>query len=106
MINKFDIYWLNLDPTVGIEIKKTRPCVVISPNELNNNLDTVIVAPITSTIKNWPFRVVIKLNNNISSIALDQIRTISKNRIGDKLGTLNKLNQSQITSVLQIMFDK
>ena len=63
-MQQFDIIWVNLDPTVGKEIKKTRPCVVVSPDELNDNLDTLIVVPLTRTIKKWPFRITITINNS------------------------------------------
>jgi mRNA interferase MazF len=104
VIKRFDIIWVNLDPTIGREIKKTRPCVVVSPDELNDNLDTVIVAPLTSTIKKWPFRITINITGKESSVALDQIRTISKERMGDKIGTLPPKDRPGVLSVLQAIF--
>lgn len=104
MSQRFDIVWVNLDPTVGKVIKKTRPCVVISPNELNSNLDTLIVAPLTSTIKMWPFRIVLQIEDRKSSIAFDQIRTVSKQRIGRKMGKLKPKDQQKALQILHAMF--
>lgn len=104
MIRRFEVYWANLDPTIGKEIKKTRPCAVISPDELNDNLDTVIVVPLTSTIKNWPFRKSTKVTGTESAMAFDQIRTISKLRLTKRIGTLTKSEQEQALLVLQTMF--
>jgi mRNA interferase MazF len=86
MYNQYSIVLVNLDPTIGSEIKKTRPCVIISPNEMNLNINTIIIAPMTSKSRNYPTRV--KVNEN-SYIVLDQIRTIDKQRIIKKLGELD-----------------
>ena len=93
MFSQYSIVLVNLDPTIGSEIKKTRPCVIISPNEMNFNINTVIIAPMTSKSRNYPTR--IKIYDN-SFIVLDQIRTIVKQRIIKKLGKLD------IDAVLQI----
>ncbi|MDQ5885157.1 MAG: mRNA interferase MazF [Patescibacteria group bacterium] len=103
-MKQFDIVWVNLDPTVGKEIKKTRPCVVVSPDELNDSLDTLIVVPLTSTIKNWPFRTNIVVNKKTSSMAFDQLRTISKNRVGKSIGRLSVIDQQKSLNILQTMF--
>lgn len=87
-ISRFDILLISLDPTLGAEIKKTRPCIVISPDEMNKYISTIIIAPITSTIKNYPTRIDIFLGNRAGSIVLDQLRTIDKSRIIKKLGKL------------------
>ena len=86
MFSQYSIVLVNLDPTIGSEIKKTRPCVIISPNEMNFNINTVIIAPMTSKSRNYPTR--IKIYDN-SFIVLDQIRTIDKQRIIKKLGELD-----------------
>ena len=104
MTKRFEIVWVNLDPTIGKEIKKTRPCVVLSPNELNDNLDTLIVVPLTSTIKNWPFRMDITVNKKKSSMAFDQIRTVSKARVGKNIGILPTNDQQKALNILQVMF--
>ncbi len=80
-INQYQIIIVNLDPTIRSEIKKTRPCVVISPNEMNKYLKTIIIAPLTTATKGYPTRVKIKYQNKQGRIALDQIRTIDKSRI-------------------------
>ena len=80
-----EVWLVSLEPTIGSEIKKTRPCVIISPNETNRLLRTVIVAPLTSTIKNYPTRIVINFQNRQSSVVLDQIRTVDKSRLTKKI---------------------
>ncbi|WP_203296790.1 type II toxin-antitoxin system PemK/MazF family toxin [Luteirhabdus pelagi] len=80
-LRQYSIVLVNLDPTVGSEIKKTRPCVVISPNEMNKYLNTVIIAPMTTNLKKYPTRVPVKHNRKKGMIAIDQIRTIDKKRI-------------------------
>ena len=104
MTKRYEIYWVGLSPTRGKEMQKTRPCVVVSPNEMNNILGTVIVAPITSTIIDWPFRLSVSIKGKKSSLALDQIRTITKERLGKKLGSLNAFEQRQTALLLQEMF--
>lgn len=89
-IKRFEIYWVNLDPTVGREIKKTRPAVVISPNEVNNALGTVLVAPVTSSKRAFPTRIAFMLKSNENYIALDQIRAVDKTRLHKKISVLNR----------------
>lgn len=89
MVKQYDIFWVILDPTVGKEIKKTRPCLVISPNEMNRHLATVLIAPLTSTVKKFPFRVNCIINSKHGSIVLDQIRCVDKIRLGKKISTLS-----------------
>ena len=102
-INQYDIFFFLLYPTIGSEIAKKRPCVIISPNELNRHLRTVIIAPLTSTIKDYPWRVDCLVLDKKGSIALDQIRTIDKNRIGNVLGYLKQSEIERIKSVLMEM---
>lgn len=80
-INQYDIVLVNLEPTRGSEINKTRPCLVISPNEINNNLNTIIIVPITSTFKNYPTRLKVKSEMLTGMFAFDQIRTVDKERV-------------------------
>lgn len=80
-LKQYQIVLVNLDPTVGSEIKKTRPCVIISPNEMNKYLNTVIIAPMTTQSKTYPTRIEVKYDNKKGWIVLDQIRTIDKQRI-------------------------
>ena len=100
MFSQYSIVLVNLDPTIGSEIKKTRPCVIISPNEMNFNINTVIVAPMTSKSRSYPTRV--KINDN-SFVVLDQIRTIDKQRIIKKLGELDIETILQIKQIIREM---
>lgn len=95
-LNQYQIVLVNLDPTVGSEIKKTRPCVIISPNEMNKYLNTIIIAPMTSQSKKYPTRVEVKHDSKTGWIVLDQIRTIDKQRI---YKTLDALSDSEIVNV-------
>lgn len=87
-ITQYDIVLVNLDPTIGSEIKKTRPCVIISPDELNGNLRTIVVAPMTTKSHDYPTRIKIKHNKQTGWVVIDQIRTIDKRRISKPLGRL------------------
>jgi mRNA interferase MazF len=101
MVKQYEIYWVVLDPTLGSEINKVRPCLVLSPNDSNKYLNTVIIAPITSTIKNFPMRLNIILENKNGQIALDQIRCVDKARINGKLDTLSKKDIQEIKSLIK-----
>jgi mRNA interferase MazF len=105
-IERFDIYWVDLDPTKGSEIRKTRPCIVVSPNEMNDLLRTVVVAPLTSTVVAWPFRTTISLAAKQPSVACDQIRAISKDRLRDRVGSLSSTEQEAVLGIVQAMFAK
>jgi len=100
-INQYQIIFVNLDPTIGSEIKKTRPCVVISPNEMNKHLKTIVIAPMTTSSKNYPTRIEIKHDNKIGWIVLDQIRTVDKQRILKDLGQLKKPEIKELKSVMK-----
>ena len=104
VINRFDIYLINLDPTVGSEIKKTRPCLVISPDEMNRHIKTVIVAPLTTAGKVYPTRVLCEFQGKKGQIILDQIRTIDKSRLIKKAGTIDPQIQAEVIRALQSMF--
>jgi mRNA interferase MazF len=84
-----DVYWVALDPTIGREIKKTRPALVISPDEMNQALGTVVLAPITSTVRDYPTRYIIRLQRKVASVALDQIRTVSTERLLKKMTSID-----------------
>lgn len=103
-LNQYDILLVNLNPTQGSEINKTRPCVIISPNEMNNNLRTITIAPMTTKSRNYPSRVKIKHYNKIGWIVLDQIRTIDKSRIIKKLGALSEKEILECKSIIKQMF--
>lgn len=104
MFSRLSIYFVNLDPTIGSEIKKTRPCVIISPNEMNNNISTVIIAPITSKLRSYPTRISCKVEGKQGQIVLDQIRTVDKIRLFKKVDSLNKATQTKVLSALKEMF--
>lgn len=102
-IVQYAIVLVNLDPTLGSEIQKTRPCVVVSPNEMNKHLNTIIIAPMTSSLKEYPTRVAVNHNSKKGMIALDQIRTVDKKRILKVLGILNKTEIQSTKEVLKEM---
>jgi mRNA interferase MazF len=104
VVNRFDVYLINLDPTIGSEIHKTRPCLIISPDEMNRHIRTVIVAPMTTAGKQYPTRVNCQFENKKGQIVLDQIRTIDKARLLKKLGTIDPEIQLEVISVLQRLF--
>ena len=104
VVNRFDVYLTNLDPTAGSEIQKTRPCLVISPDEMNKHIRTVIVAPMTTAGKDYPTRVPCKFRKKKGQIVLDQIRTIDKTRLIKKLGSINPETQLEVISILQRLY--
>ena len=103
-VQRFDVYLISLDPTQSSESKKTRPCLIISPDEMNRHIRTVIIAPMTSTVKNYPSRVTTTFQKKRGQIVLDQIRTVDKQRLIKKLGTISSSAQDKTLSVLQEMF--
>ena len=104
VVNRFDVYLTNLDPTVGSEIQKTRPCLIISPDEMNRYIRTVIVAPMTTAGKDYPTRVSCTFKRKTGQIVLDQLRTIDKTRLVKKLGAITPETQSEVISSLQRLF--
>ena len=103
-LTQYIIVLVNLDPTIGSEIKKTRPCVIISPNELNFNIKTVVIAPMTTKSRQYPTRIKVKSNNAIGWVVIDQIRTIDKKRIIKQLGQLSPEESLQIKKVMKQTF--
>ncbi len=101
---RFDVYWINLDPTLGAEVKKTRPCVVISPDSMNQGLQTVSVAPMTTTLKAWPFRVPVTHKKTKGQVMLDQIRVVSKQRLYKWDGVVSSKAKANILECLNTMF--
>lgn len=104
VVKRFDVFLVNLDPTVGSEIQKTRPCVVISPDEMNRYIATVIIAPMTTKGKQYPTRVVCQFQGKNGQIVLDQIRTVDKNRLVKKLGQISQDEQKMLLDILAEMF--
>ena len=100
-LNQYQIVLVNLDPTVGSEMKKTRPCVVISPNEMNKYLQTIVVSPMTSSSKSYPTRVEITHEKKKGWIVLDQIRTVDRQRIIKILGNLSEKETAKLKEVLR-----
>lgn len=100
-INQYDIVIVNLDPTIGSEIKKTRPCTVISPNEINDNLRTIMIAPITSKSKSYPTRVEIMVKGKKNWIVIEQIRTIDKRRVHKKIATLSSKEIIEVKRIIK-----
>ena len=103
-VQQFEVFIVNLDPTIGSEINKTRPCVIISPDEMNKYLDTVVIAPITSQSKNYPTRIRIDLEGNDNWVVIDQIRTIDKSRLTKRITLLDKKEIAAIKNVIRETF--
>ena len=104
IVERFDVYLINLDPTQGKEIKKTRPCLVISPDEMNRFIATVIVAPMTTKGRDYPSRVACEFQGKQGQIVLDQIRTVDKSRLIQKLGKIDPDTQTQVLALLSEIF--
>ena len=104
VIKRFDVFLVSLDPTVGSEIKKTRPCLVVSPDEMNRHIRTAIVAPMSTRGTSYPTRVSCKFKGKQGQIVLDQLRTVDKSRFVRKLGTVTRPIQEQVLAVLADMF--
>lgn len=100
-LKQYQIVLVNLDPTIGSEMKKTRPCVIISPNEMNKYLQTIVIAPMTSSSKPYPTRVEVKHNKTKGWIVLDQIRTVDRKRIVSILNTLIEKEIVKIKAILK-----
>ena len=104
VVNRFEVHLVSLDPAVGSEVKKTRPCVVVSPDEMNRNIRTVIVAPMTTKGRPYPTRVGCRFKGKAGQVVLDQIRTVDKTRLVKKLGRLSTKTSDCILDILQEMF--
>lgn len=100
---QYEVYWVNLDPTLGSEIQKTRPCVVVSPDSMNRHLRTLIIAPLTRTSKAYPSRVRVQIEQQVAWVVLDQLRSIDRQRLGHSMGFLKTKEVNQIKSVLHEM---
>lgn len=103
VIKQYEIYLVNLDPTIGHEIKKVRPCVIVSPDEMNKHIETVIIAPMTSHSRAYPTRVSIRFKGKDGWIVLDQIRTVDKKRLIKKNGRLDQDTVRNVKAVIQEM---
>ena len=103
-VKQYQIVLVNLDPTLGSEIQKTRPCVIVSPNEINDHLRTVVIAPMTSASRKYPTRVKVKHNNQEGWVVIDQIRTIDKIRVVKKFGSLSEKEIRECKRVIRETF--
>ena len=103
-MNRFDVFLVNLDPTIGHEIKKTRPCLIVSPNEMNRFIATVIIAPMTSKGRDYPSRVNCTFQGIQGQIVLDQVRTVDKLRLVKRLGAISENTRQKVLQVLNEMF--
>ena len=104
VVKRFDVFLVNLDPTIGSEIKKTRPCVVISPDEMNRYIATVIIAPMTTKGRTYPTRVACQFQGKDGQIVLDRIRTIDKTRLVKKIGQISQDEQVAVLDTLAEIF--
>jgi mRNA interferase MazF len=104
VINRFEVQLVNLDPTVGREVKKTRLCLVISPDEMNHNISTSIIAPMTTKGRSYPTRVPCRFKGKQGQIILDQIRTVDDRRLVKKLGKIDRRTAMRVLNVLGEMF--
>jgi mRNA interferase MazF len=104
VVKRFDVFLVNLDPTLGSEIQKTRPCLVISPDEMNQAIATVIIAPMTTKGQRYPSRIVCHFQGKDGQIVLDQIRTVDKNRLVKYLGQISADEQKAVLDTLVQMF--
>jgi mRNA interferase MazF len=105
-VKRFEVYLVNLDPTVGHEIRKSRPCLVISPDEMNRYISTVIVAPMTTKGRNYPTRVPCSFQGKEGPVVMDQIRTVDKIRLVKRLGKIDSKTQADVFSVLSELFSE
>ena len=103
VVKQYDIFLIALDPVIGHEIKKSRPCVVVSPDEMNNHIATIIIAPMTTKSYDYPSRVPVRFQNKNGWIVLDQIRTVDKKRIVKRLGSIDSTTIRQVKSIIKEM---
>src|SRR5712664_1784307 len=99
-VNRFAVYLVNLDPTVGVEIQKTRPCLVVSPDEMNHHVRTVIIAPMTTKGQSYPTRVACRFKGKVGQVVLDQLRAVDQSRLIKKLGRLDTKTAAEVLAVL------
>ena len=99
-----EVWLIALDPSKGSEIRRTRPCLVVSPDEMNEPLQTVLVAPVTTTLRSYPTRVKLNFRNKAGQVALDQLRAVDRQRLVRKLGTISNKTAAAVSSVLVEMF--
>jgi mRNA interferase MazF len=106
VVQRFDVWLVNLDPTVGSEIRKTRPALVLSPDEMNAHINTIIIAPMTTKGREYPTRVPCVFQGKSGQVVLDQLRTVDKQRLAKKLGRLDEQTANAVLDILGEMFAK
>ena len=104
VVKRFDVYLVSLDPTVGVEIQKTRPCLIISPDEMNAYIQTIIIAPMTTKARNYPTRVSCRFEGKDAHVVLDQLRTVDKTRLIKRLGRISPATQKRVLGILAELF--
>ncbi|MFD2597846.1 type II toxin-antitoxin system PemK/MazF family toxin [Sphingobacterium corticis] len=104
-VKRFEVYYVDLNPTVGREINKKRPCVIISPDEINDALQTTIIVPLTTTIRNYPSRITCKVKGKIAQVCLDQIRAVDQIRLLNRIAVLDPVVQTEVCDCLIEMFE-
>jgi len=104
VVKRFDVYLVSLDPTVGAKIQKTRPCLIISPDEMNAYIQTAMIAPMTTKARNYPTRVSCRFEGKDAHIVLDQLRTVDKSRRIKRLGRISPVTQKRVLAVLAELF--
>lgn len=102
-VREYNVHLMNLDPTVGLEIKKNRPCVVLSPDKMNAVLGTVIVAPMTTTLRGYPSRIELRFQNKLAEVCLDQMRAVDESRLSKQ--PLGRLKQDEIENIKNVIAD-
>lgn len=103
-VARFDVFLVNLDPTVGSEIRKSRPCVVVSPDEMNGHVRTVVVAPLTTAGRSYPSRVAVRFDDRDGQVVIDQLRTVDQLRLAKRLGRLSDAEAASVLDVLREFF--
>jgi mRNA interferase MazF len=103
-VSRFDVVLVNLDPTFGSEIRKSRPCVIVSPDEMNRYVRTVVVAPLTTTGRPYPSRVQTHFDGKNGQVVIDQVRTVDKARLAKRLGALDPREAAEVLEVLREFF--
>jgi len=103
-VRRFDVFLVNLDPTVGSEIRKSRPCVIVSPDEMNRYIRTVVVAPLTTASRPYPSRVEVRFAGKDGQVVIDQLRTIDKGCLAARLGALDADEAASVLEVLKKLF--
>jgi len=103
VIRQYEVYLISLDPTIGHEIKKARPCVIISPDEMNKNISTIIITPMTTQSRFYPTRIPIKFAGKEAWIVLDQLRTVDRKRLIKKLGKIDQKTINQVKAIIKEM---